>query len=46
MKKKYIIIGVTAIALIVLLFPIKKVLFDGGTREYSAILYKIIKYNQ
>ena len=36
-----LIIGI----LFVLLVPIKKTYKDGGTREYSAILYKVIKWH-
>lgn len=42
MKKK-IIIAVFIIALIVLLFPIRNQLRDGGTVEYKALLYKVSK---
>ena len=39
MKKKVIIISV-AIILVVLLFPIRNQLKDGGTVEYKALVYK------
>lgn len=42
MKKKAIIISV-AIILLVLLFPIRNQLKDGGTIEYKALVYKISK---
>lgn len=40
MKKKCIIITII-VALIILLFPVKLYLKDGGTVEYKAILYKV-----
>lgn len=45
MKKKWWILIIIAIVLI-LVFPIKLVYRDGGTVEYSAILYKVIKWNR
>ncbi len=42
MKKKGIIILV-AIILLVLLFPIRNQLKDGGTVEYKALIYKVSK---
>lgn len=42
MKKKVIIISV-AIILLVLLFPIRNQLKDGGTVEYKALVYKVSK---
>ncbi|MFR5857323.1 MAG: hypothetical protein ACLUFU_05900 [Bacilli bacterium] len=42
MKKKVIIISV-AIILVVLLFPIRNQLKDGGTVEYKALVYKVSK---
>lgn len=42
MKKKVIIISV-AIILLVLLFPIRNQLKDGGTIEYKALVYKVSK---
>ena len=42
MKKKVIIISV-AIILVVLLFPIRNQLKDGGTVEYKALVYKASK---
>ena len=42
MKKKAIMISV-AIILLVLLFPIRNHLNDGGTVEYKALVYKISK---
>lgn len=41
LKKILIIIAV----LVILLFPIKRTYKDGGTKEYSAILYKVIKWH-
>ena len=43
-KKEFIIILVFAI--ILLFTPIKKTYLDGGTKEYSAIMYKIIVWNK
>lgn len=40
MKKK-IIIGICVLIAVVLLFPIRLQLRDGGTVEYKAILYKV-----
>ena len=45
MKKKWWILIIILVA-IVLVFPIKRVANDGGTVEYSAVLYKIIKWNR
>lgn len=42
MKKKVITISV-AIILLVLLFPIRNQLKDGGTVEYKALVYKVSK---
>lgn len=42
MKKKVIIILV-AVIMLILLFPIKNQLKDGGTVEYKALVYKISK---
>ncbi len=41
MKKKVLV--VLAIALILMLIPIKSHLKDGGTVEYRAVLYKVSK---
>lgn len=41
MKKKIII--VISILILLLLFPIRNQLKDGGTVEYKAILYKVSK---
>lgn len=43
MKKKAIIISVAIIFLLVLLFPIKNQLKDGGTVEYKSLIYKVTK---
>lgn len=43
MKRKIILILI--IVFIILLFPIRMIYKDGGTKEYSAILYKVIKWN-
>ena len=45
MKKKAIIIALVVI-LLILLFPIRNQLKDGGTVEYKAILYKVSKVNK
>lgn len=42
MKKKVIIISVAIISL-VLLFPIRNQLKDGGTVKYKALVYKVSK---
>lgn len=42
MKKKAIL-SLTVIILMILLFPIRNQLKDGGTVEYKAFLYKISK---
>lgn len=44
MKKK-IIIGLVII-LLILLFPIRFVLKDGGTKKYKSLLYEVIDYHQ
>lgn len=43
MKKKIII---AIIIFLILTFPIKTVYKDGGTVEYKAILYRVIKWNK
>jgi len=43
-KKKYLIVFII-IVLLVLLFPIRAVYKDGGTKTYTALLYKIIVWN-
>lgn len=45
MKTKWWILIIILVA-IILVFPIKKICNDGGTVEYSAILYKVIKWNR
>ena len=40
---KKIIIALVVIILLVLLFPIRNQLKDGGTVEYKALIYKISK---
>ena len=40
---KKVIIILVAIILLVLLFPIKNQLKDGGTVEYKALVYKVSK---
>lgn len=44
-KKKIVTILLIAI-LVVLLFPIRNQLKDGGTVEYKAILYKVSKVSK
>lgn len=41
-----IIIVVAVIVLLILLFPIRNQLKDGGTVEYKALLYKISKVHR
>ena len=41
--KKKVIIILVAITLLVLLFPIRNKLKDGGTVEYKALVYKVSK---
>jgi hypothetical protein len=46
-RKKIIIVLITIIVLLVLFFPIPRGTYsDGGTREYSALTYKIIKWHR
>ena len=45
MKKK-IIIAVIVLVLAVLLFPIRSQLKDGGTVQYTAILYGVSKVHR
>ena len=45
MKKKIVLIVIILIA-IILLFPIPMRLKDGGSVEYSALLYKVTKYHR
>lgn len=45
MNKK-IIIFIIGITLIILLFPIRNILKDGGTKTYKSIIYKITKYHE
>ena len=42
MKKKVIVVSIIAI-LLILLFPIRSQLKDGGTVEYKALVYKVSK---
>lgn len=47
MKKKWIIIGSVIILLVVLFLPVPQTsLDDGGTREYTALTYKIVHWNR
>ncbi len=41
--KKRIIISIILIVVLVLLFPIRSQLKDGGTVEYKSLLYKVSK---
>lgn len=43
MKKKYIILIIIGISLLVLLIPRVNTLKDGGTKEYKSLTYKITK---
>ena len=45
MKKKWWILIIILVA-IILVFPTKKICNDGGTVEYSALLYKVINWNR
>ena len=45
MKKKTIII-IVVIALLVLLVPIPTAYRDGGTRDYKALLYRVVVWNR
>ena len=45
MKKKIVTILLIAI-LVVLIFPVRNQLKDGGTVEYEAILYKVSKVSR
>lgn len=42
MKKK-VLIGLIIIVLVILLFPRRNALNDGGTIEYKAVVYKVSK---
>ncbi len=42
MKKKYVLIGL----IIVLLFPILNVYYDGGTKTLTSLLFKVIVWNK
>jgi len=45
MRKKWWIL-IIALVVIILFIPTKKMVNDGGTIEYSAVLYKVIKWNR
>jgi len=45
MKKRWWIF-IIIIVLLILIFPTRKVANDGGTVEYSALLYKVINWNR
>ena len=45
--KKGIIIGIIVVVLLVLFLPIPKgTSQDGGTRDYDALLYKVVVWNK
>lgn len=47
MKKRNIVIIIIIVLLLILLFPIQiNRLKDGGTVEYSSLLYSITKYHK
>ena len=46
MKKKVLITIVIVAIILILLFPIKLQLKDGGTVEYKALLYKVSKVHR
>ena len=47
MKKRIIIPAIIVIALLLVLFlPVPRVYDDGGTHEYAALTYKIVKWNR
>lgn len=46
MKKKTKIIIIITVIFIVLIFPIKFQYFDGGSSDYNALTYKIIKWHR
>lgn len=46
MKKKIIIVSIFALILLILLIPRRRYLNDGGTVEYTALLYKISKVSR
>ena len=46
MKKKVLITIVIVAIILILLFPIRLQLKDGGTVEYKALLYKVSKVHR
>ncbi len=44
-KKVLIIISAIILVLAILFIPIPKTYKDGGTKEYSALTYKVVKWN-
>ena len=46
MKKKTACIIVAAVLAAILLLPHKTVYRDGGTRDYRAILYRVVVWNR
>jgi len=46
MKKRILIYIIVAIIFAILFIPIPKTLDDGGTKVYTALTYKYIKWNR
>ncbi len=46
MKKKIIVSAIMLLVLVVLLFPIRTQLKDGGTVQYTAVLYSVSKVHR
>ncbi len=46
MKKKKIVTVIILLTLAVLLFPIRTQLKDGGTVQYTAVLYRVSKVHR
>ncbi len=47
MKKGIIVLSVVFITVLILFFPFKMTSYDdGGTREYSSLTYKIVKWKR
>lgn len=45
-KKRKIFLIICVIILLILFIPIPKTLDDGGTKVYSALAYKYVKWNR
>lgn len=43
MNKKIMVVGLIVVILLILFFPIREQLRDGGTVEYKALVYKVSK---